>query len=260
MNGGTIYRPDLLRGRNVLVTGASSGVGRHLAVTLAGHGANVACCARRADRLADLVSEIERRGGRGIALSCDVADLSSIRETFDRAAEAFGAIDSVIANAGTNTAGPALALEVADLDAVLAVNLRGAFLTATEGARRMIDGDVPEDRRRIVFIASILGARASRGTAAYSATKAGVMMMARSLGLEWARRQINVNAVCPGYMPTEIVEDWFETDGGKAEMAAWPRRRLMPVEALDDAVLYLLSSAGRYVTGTALTVDDGQSL
>lgn len=252
----------MLGGRNILLTGASSGVGRHLAVMLAARGAHVICCARRKADLDELVSEISAAGGSAAAQVCDVADAASIAAAFDAAEQAAGPIDSVIVNAGINHAGPAAKLSLEALDQILAVNLRGAFLTAREGARRMIASGPPhaDKPRRIVFVASILGKRPQAGAAIYSATKAGVVMLAKSLALEWARHEINVNAVLPGYMPTDIVADWFASDAGKAQVDGWPRRRLMPVEDLDPAVLFLLSAEARAVSGTELTVDDTQSL
>lgn len=252
----------MLVGRNILLTGASSGVGRHLAVMLAASGAHVVCCARRVSELDALVAEIRAQGGAASAQVCDVADAGSITAAFDAAEGMVGPIDSVIVNAGINHAGPASRASIEALDQIMAVNLRGAYLTAREGARRMIASGPPSpDRpRRIVFIASILGRRAQAGAAMYSATKAGVLMLAKSFALEWARHEINVNAILPGYMPTDIVADWFASDAGKAQVDGWPRRRLMPVSALDPAVLFLLSPEARAVTGTELVVDDAQSL
>lgn len=250
-----------LAGRTILVTGASSGVGRDLARSLAGAGARVVACARRRAMLDDLVAEIAAAGGSAFAQDCDVTDAAAIAAAFDAGEARYGPIDGVIANAGINHAGPALKLDVAQLDAILSVNLRGAFLTAQEGARRMIAaGDASDAPRRILFVASILGLRPQAGTAVYSATKAGVVMLAKSLALELARHRISVNALCPGYMPTDIVDDWFESEGGKRQIAGWPRRRLMPVAELEAAVHYLLSAGAGAVTGTSLTVDDGQSL
>lgn len=251
-----------LVGRTVLLTGASSGVGRHLAAVVAAAGANVVCCARREGELASLVDEIVAAGGTALTQRCDVADAASIRAAYDAAEAAFGTVDSVIANAGINHAGPAHSLSVEDLDRILSVNLRGAFLTAQEGAKRMIASGPPAaDRpRRIVFIASILGRRPNLGTAVYSATKSGVLMLAKALALEWARHAIAVNALLPGYMQTDIVSDWFTTDKGKAQIASWPRQRLMPVAALDPALLFLLSPEAEAVSGAELVIDDTQSL
>lgn len=252
----------MLANRTVLLTGASSGVGRHLALMLAGQGAHVVCCARRQSELDSLVAEIASAGGKATAQACDVADAASIVAAFDGAEQAAGPVDSVIVNAGINDAGPATKLPVEALDRIIGVNLRGAFLTAREGAKRMIASGPPAEERprRIVFIASILGRRPQAGAAAYSATKAGVLMLAKSLALEWARHQINVNAILPGYMPTGIVADWFASDAGQEQVAGWPRRRMMPVADLDPAVLFLLSAQARSVSGTEITVDDTQSL
>ena len=114
--------------------------------------------------------------------------------------------------------------------------------------------------RRVVFVASILGRKVQPSAAAYSATKAGVLMLTRSLAHEWARHEINVNAILPGFMPTEIVSDWFESDKGKAQIAGWPRRRMMPVADLDPALLFLLSAEARSVSGSEIVIDDTQSL
>lgn len=251
-----------LSGRHVMVTGASSGVGRHLARVIAGRGARVVCCARRADRLEDLVAEIEEAGGTALAQACDVSDAGSIVAAFEAAEAAGGALDSVVVNAGVNVAAPAHRLSLADLDFILSVNLRGAFLTAQEAGRRMIASGPPHaDRpRRIVFVASILGRKPELGAAAYSMTKAGVLMLTKALAREWARHEICVNAVLPGYMPTDIVTDWFETAKGKAQMEGWPRQRLMPVGDLDPAILFLLSQEAKSVTGAEIVVDDAQSL
>ncbi len=255
-------RLRVLQGRNVLLTGASSGVGRHLATMLAAEGAQVVCCARRSADLSSLVDEISRNGGRALAQTCDVIDAGSIAAAFVAGEATFGPIDSVIVNAGINHAGPAVRLPVDALDQIISVNLRGAFLTAREGARRMMTagaelGDRP---RRILFIASILGKRPQAGAAIYSATKAGVAMLSRSLALEWARHEINVNAILPGYMPTDIVADWFASEAGQAQVQSWPRRRMMPVSELDPAVRFLLSAESRAVSGAELIVDDTQSM
>ena len=251
-----------LNGRNILLTGASSGVGLHLARNLASEGAHIFCCARRKDQLDSLVMDIHADGGSATAITCDVTDADSITSAFETAENIVGLVDSVIVNAGINEAGPAHSLTVKNLDQILSVNLRGAFLTAREGASRMIKSGSPDEAnpRRIVFIASILGNRAQAGAAAYSATKAGVLMLTRSLALEWARHQINVNAIMPGYMPTDIVAEWFDSEPGRQQIAGWPRRKLMPVEDLDPVLMFLLSKQAQSVSGSEIKVDDTQSL
>lgn len=245
-----------------MLTGASSGVGRHLAAMLAANGAHVICCAQSLGELDTLVAQITAAGGKATAQACDVAAPASITAAFDAGERAAGTIDSVIANAGINHAGPAAKLSIATVDQIMTVNLRGAFLTAREGAQRMIaSGPAQAERpRRIVFIASILGRRPQTGAAIYSVAPAGVLMLARSLALEWARHEINVNAILPACTPTDIVADWFVSDGGKAQMEVRPCRRLMAVEDLDPTVLFLLSPQSRVVSGTELTVDGTQTL
>ena len=250
-----------LAGRTALVTGASSGLGRRFARVLARSGARVAVGARRGDRLADLVEEIETEGGRALAVDLDVTDEASTQAAYDATARAFGPVDTVIANAGMNVESLAIDMPVADLEAVFGVNVRGVFLTAREGARRMIAAGSRDDGRgRIVLISSIGAHTVLPGLTAYCASKAAVAMMGRSLAREWANKGVNVNVICPGYIETEINRDWFSSDGGRRQVGGFPRRRLMREDDLDAMALYLCSDAARAVTGSVFTLDDGQSL
>lgn len=248
--------------RNVLLTGASSGVGRHLALMLAAQGANVICCARRRADLDALVEEVAANGGIAHAQPCDVTDEESVKQAFDAGEQRFGTIDSTIVNAGIAHAMPATRMTVTQFDQIMAVNLRGAFLTAREAGTRLIAAaDAIAGRpKRIVFIASTTGRKPERGAVAYGASKAGMIMMARTLALEWARYEISVNAVLPGFMPTEIVSDYLESEAGQRQVAGWPRRRAMPVAALDTTIAFLLAGASTSVTGAELIVDDAQTL
>lgn len=251
-----------MHGRNVLLTGASSGVGRHLARMLAGHGANMICCARRQAELDTLVADIEAAGGKALAQVCDVTDAASVAAAFDAAESRFGLVDSTIVNAGITNATPAIHMSMESFDQLMAINLRGAFLTAREAGARLIASGVPEAARprRVVFIASTAGRKPERGAAAYGASKAGMIMMAKTLALEWARHEINVNAILPGFMPTDIIADYLASDAGQKQIAGWPRKRIMPVEDLDAAILFLLSAGSRAVSGIELVVDDTQAL
>ena len=251
-----------LDGRNVLLTGASSGVGRHLALMLAGEGARVVCCARRVADLESLVAEIEGKGGSALAQQCDVASAESVAAAFDAGEQRFGLIDSTIVNAGIALAAPATRITAEMFDQVMAVNMRGAFLTAKEAGSRLIKSGDPDPARprRIVFIASTTGRKPERGAVAYGASKAGMIMMARTLALEWARHEINVNSVLPGFMPTDIVADYLESEAGQRQIASWPRKRTMPVQDLDPVILFLLSAGARSVSGAELLVDDTQTL
>lgn len=244
-----------LSGRTALVTGASSGLGARFGRILAANGARVALGARRKDRLEALAAEI---GDSAAAIAMDVAQEADIIAGFDAAEAAFGPVDTVIANAGVDGAGMAIDMPEEEIERTLAINLKGAILTAREGAKRMIANKV--QRGRIVMIASITAFEPSPGLVAYSASKAGVIQAARSMAREWARYGICVNTISPGYIRTAINDDWFDTDMGKKQIARFPKRRLMGEEGLDGPLLFLCSDAAEFVTGSDFVLDDGQTL
>jgi NAD(P)-dependent dehydrogenase (short-subunit alcohol dehydrogenase family) len=247
-----------LSGRTVLITGASSGIGAHLARRAAAAGAKVALAARRADRLDALVAEI---GPNAAAFAMDVEDEASVIAAYDAVEARLGPPDAVIANAGISIQGMALDIAVDDFDKVMGVNTRGVFLTAREGARRMIRaGSEQTGRGRIVLVASIGAHKVLPGLTAYCTSKAATAMLGKSLAREWIRKGINVNVLCPGYIKTELNGDWFDSDGGQRLLATFPRKRLMDEDDLTATALYLCSDAARAVTGSVFTVDDGQSL
>lgn len=257
----TELHPIDIAGRTVLVTGASSGIGEHLVRRLSAARANVVLGARRVDRITTIAEEIADAGGRALALPLDVTSEASVIAAYDAAERAFGTVDSVIANAGIQQPGTALEISAEDFDAVYAVNVRGVFLTAREGARRMIAAGSPQrGHGRIVIISSITADTVTPGIAAYSSSKAAVLKLSRLLAREWARKGINVNAICPGYIKTELVGDYFDTEAGRRDAGRWIRKRLLDVDDLDEIVLYLCSDRSRHVTGSAFTIDDGQSL
>jgi NAD(P)-dependent dehydrogenase (short-subunit alcohol dehydrogenase family) len=247
-----------LTGRTVLITGASSGIGAHLARQAAAAGARVALAARRADRLEALVAEI---GLNAAAFAMDVEDEASVIAAYDAVEARLGAPDAVIANAGISIQGMALDIAVDDFDKVMGVNTRGVFLTAREGARRMIRaGSEASGRGRIVLVASIGAHKVLPGLTAYCTSKAATAMLGKSLAREWIRKGINVNVLCPGYIRTELNGDWFDSEGGQRLLATFPRKRLMDEDDLTATALYLCSDAARAVTGSVFTLDDGQSL
>ena len=246
-----------LNGRTILITGASSGLGEHWARLAVREGARVVAAARRLARVEALADEL---GGAVYPVAMDVIDAASVAAGFASGVGALGPIDGVVANAGIAIDGPALAMTAADLDATLATNVRGAMLTAQEGARRMI-AEGTATRGRIVLVSSITADRmVSPGLAAYAASKAAVVQMGRVMAREWASLGIGVNVLCPGYAPTDINADWFATEAGKRHIAGFPRRRLMAAEDMDGIVTLLLSDGARGITGSVFTVDDGQSL
>lgn len=244
-----------LSGRTALITGASSGLGSRFGRILAANGANVALGARRKDRLEALADEI---GSQAAAIEMDVAREADIVAGFDAAEAAFGTVDTVIANAGIDGAGMVNDISEEEIERTLAINLKGAILTAREGAKRMIAGGV--QKGRIVMIASITAFEPSPGLVAYSASKAGVVQAARSMAREWARRGICVNTISPGYIRTAINDAWFDTEPGKKQIARFPKRRLMAEEGLDGPLLFLCSDAAEFVTGADFVLDDGQTL
>lgn len=247
-----------LAGRTALITGASSGFGAHFARLFVREGARVVLGARRVDRLAELAAEL---GEAALAVPLDVGDEASIIAAYDAAEARFGTVDTVIANAGTAIGGRSTELPAADVATVVSTNFTGLYLTAREGAKRMIAaGFRDSERGRIVLIGSITAELTAQGDAAYAATKAGVAHLGRQFAREWVRLGINVNTIQPGYIQTEISGDWFQSEGGARQIAGFPRRRMCPIEALDAPLLFLASDASRHVTGATLTVDDGQAL
>jgi NAD(P)-dependent dehydrogenase (short-subunit alcohol dehydrogenase family) len=250
-----------LKGRVALITGASSGLGAHFAHAAAKSGAAVVLAARRKDRLSDLQSEIEARGGKALAVTMDVSDETSVITAFDEAESVFGVVTSVVANAGMNYPSSALGIPIAEFDKVLDVNLRGVFLTAREAAKRMIADNSPErGHGRIVLIGSVGSHRVLEKLVAYNTTKAGVLMMGKALAKEWALKGINVNTICPGWIKTELNSEWLDSPAGQALIESFPRKRVMTPDDLAPMLLYLLSDASRAVTGGGFELDDGSSL
>jgi NAD(P)-dependent dehydrogenase (short-subunit alcohol dehydrogenase family) len=250
-----------LHGRTAFITGASSGLGLHFAHLLAGAGASVALAARRTDRLEAVVAAITAEGGRATAVELDVTDAGAIGPSMDLAQARLGPLSILVNNAGVSGEGAALSLPVETLDQTFDVNVRGVYVAAREAAKRMLDaGEAAAGRARIVNIASIAGLVQLPGLTGYCASKAAVISLTRGLAREWAKRHIAVNAIAPGYIETEINADWFATDEGKAQIAGFPRRRLMDEDALDQTLMLLVGDAARHITGAVIAVDDGQSL
>lgn len=250
-----------LTGRVALVTGASSGIGERFARILGEAGASVVLAARRTDRLEAGVERIRAAGGKAIAVAMDATSEESTIAAYDAAEAAFGTVDTIIANAGMGQSHSTLKLTVENFDEIMGINLRGPFLTAREGARRMIAaGSAEKENGRIVITSSMTAVVAEIGLSAYAASKAGVAQLGRVMAHEWLNRGINVNSICPGYLRTEINADWFDTEGGKKQIAGFNRRRLMSEDSLDAMLLFLCSDASRYVTGTSFLLDDGQAL
>jgi NAD(P)-dependent dehydrogenase (short-subunit alcohol dehydrogenase family) len=248
-----------LNGRVALVTGASSGLGRHLAARLAQAGARVVAGARRLEALESLAAEVRAAGGVLEPVPMDVEDEASIKAAYDQAEKTFGVVDIVLANAGLNAQGPALELEADALAQLLRVNVQGVYLTAREAARRLIASGAPE-RGRIILVGSVGTLKPLPGLTAYSLSKAAVGMMGKGLAREWARYGVNVNTICPGWIATELNSDWLASDAGDKLVRSFPRRRVMKPADLDGLVLFLASDDSESVTGGVFSVDEGQAL
>ncbi len=250
-----------LSGRTCLITGASSGLGAHFARLAAQAGARVIVAARRVDRVESLAESIRDAGGQALAVPLDVSDEGSVVAAYDAAETAFGVVDTIIANAGVSSPGRSTEVSVAGLQGVLETNILGVMLTAREGARRLVAGGSRESGKgRIVLIGSITADMTGQGETMYAASKAAVAHMGRNLAREWVRMGINVNVIQPGYIDTDLAGEWFTSEGGKAQIAGFPRRQLQPIGSLDAPILYLCSDESAQTTGAVFTIDDGQSL
>ena len=246
-------------GRVALVTGASSGLGRRFALVLAREGAKVIVAARRKERLDDLVREIG--ADRAMAVGCDVTDEAAVIALYDAAEKRFGMVDTVINNAGMTHSDNALTQDIAEFRRIMDLNITAVWCIAREAARRLIKaGPDKSARGRIVNIASMGGRIVLPNVTAYCASKAAVAHMTRSLAREWARYGLNVNALSPGYVATELTGDWLAGEGGQKTIGKTPRRRVMDEDSLDEAILFLCSDGAKFVTGTDVLVDDGQSI
>lgn len=244
-----------LTGDIAFVTGASSGLGRRFAQVLASAGATVIVAARREDRLADVVEEITSAGGKAFAVAMDVTDADSIFAAYQQAVDEVGIPTILVNNAGIPDAQRATKMTVELIDAVIDTNLRGPYILACEFARRLIDA---ERGGRLVNISSMAAFRYDgHGAALYSITKAAVVRMTAALSVEWAKFNINVNAIAPGMFSSEMMDGMLDRMGNLAERT--PRKRIGQPAQMDSTLLFLVSPASECVTGTTVQIDDGQS-
>ncbi len=249
-------------GKIALVTGASSGLGARFAKILAQAGAQVVLAARRSSRLKELRAEIEAEGGAAHMVHLDVTDYGSIKSAIAHAETEAGPIDILINNAGVVSNQRLLDVTPDDYAYVMDTNLRGAFFVAQETARRMVaraKGD-PKSEHRIVNIASAAGLRVFPNSGIYCMSKSAIIHMTKAMALEWGKYGINVNAICPGYISTELNQGFFETDAGKKVIATLPRHRVGQPEDLDGLLLLLAAEESRFINGAVVSIDDGLAL
>jgi len=246
----------VLAGKRAIVTGASSGLGARFAEVMAADGAHVIAAARRADKLDDLVTTITGQGGSAESVSLDVTDATDIEQVVSAAAEG-GGIDILVNNAGISIEKRATDFTVEDYDRLMNTNQRGAFLMAQNVGRAMI---ARGQGGKIVNIASVLATSVLAGLAIYGMSKAAVVHMTRTMALEWARFDIQVNAIAPGYIETEINSAFFKTEPGQKMVSRMLRQRLGQPKDLDGLLRLLVSGDSDFITGSVFTVDDGQTL
>lgn len=246
-----------MSGKVALVTGASSGFGAHFSKILAKRGAKVVVVARRIDRLKTIVKDINNDGGVGLALQMDVLNAGDVSHVFDQAESAFGPVTVVSNNAGVSDSKLALNIDEASWDYVLDTNLKGTWLVAKEAGSRMMANGVGGS---IVNTASIAGLRVSKSMASYCTSKAGVIQLTKSLALEWANKNIRVNALCPGYFKTELNEKYLESEHGRKFIHNSPSERIGIMDEISAPFLLLASDAGSFINGVSLPVDGAHSI
>ena len=247
------YEIDL-SGKVALITGASSGLGARFAKVLAQAGATVALASRRVERLKELRAEIDAEGGEAHVYELDVVNLASVRACVARVEADLKKIDILVNNSGVSAQGRALDVSEEDYDYVMDTNLKGAFFVAQQVGKVMLERKTPG---RIINIASVAGMRALAQLSVYCMSKAAVIHMTKAMALEWGRHGINVNAICPGYIETEINSAYFKSEGGQKLMSLLPRRRLGQPDDLDGLLLLLASDASGFINGAAIAADDG---
>ena len=247
------YEIDL-SGKVALITGASSGLGARFAKVLASAGATVALAARRVERLKELRAEIDADGGEAHVYQLDVTDLASVRGCIARVEQDFKKIDILVNNSGVSATARITDTTEEDYDFVMNTNAKGAFFVAQQTAKVMI---AQKTAGRIINIASVAGMKVMSQLSVYCMSKAAVVHMTRAMALEWGRHGINVNAICPGYIVTEINAAHFETEAGQKLVSLLPRRRAGKPEDIDGILMLLASDESRFVNGAAITADDG---
>ena len=251
-----------LSGRVAFITGASSGLGAQFARTLARAGAGVVLASRRVEKLKELRARIEGEGGDAHVIELDVTDHDSIKSAVAHAETEMGSIDILVNNSGVSTTQRIQDVTPEDYDFIFDTNVKGAFFVAQEVGKRMLArsrGAAPGSFTggRIINIASMAGLKVLPQIGAYCMSKAAVVQMTRAMALEWGRFGINVNAICPGYIDTEINHHHWQTEQGKKLMDMLPRKRVGQPQDLDALLVMLASDQSHFINGAVIAADDG---
>lgn len=251
-----------LSGRVAFITGASSGLGAQFARTLASAGAAVILASRRVEKLKDLRATIDGEGGDAHVIELDVTDHDSIKSAVAHAETEVGSIDILVNNSGVSTTQRLQDVSPDDFDYIFNTNVKGAFFVAQEVGKRMLaraTGAAPGSYTggRIINVASMAGLRVLPQIGAYCMSKSAVIQMTKAMALEWGRFGINVNAICPGYIDTEINHRHWQTDAGQKLINMLPRKRVGQLQDLDALMVMLCSDQSHFINGAVIAADDG---
>ncbi len=248
-----------LSGKVALVTGASSGLGEQFALTLAKAGAQVVLASRRVERLKELRARIEAEGGAASVVALDVTDLPGIAKAVTQAELETGPIDILVNNSGVSTTQRLVDVKPEDYDFMFDTNVKGSFFVAQAVAQSMIKRAKldPQRQARIINIASMAGLKVLAQIGVYCMSKAAVVQMTKAMALEWGRYNINVSAICPGYIKTEINAHHWDTEAGQKLIQMLPRKRIGQPEDLDGLLLLLASDSSHFMNGSVIAADDG---
>ena len=254
MNTLDLFRLD---GRTAIVTGGGRGLGQYMAEALSDAGANVVICSRKIEPLEEVQAEIEARGGKALAVACDVTETEDVEKVVSAAEETFGSVDIVVNNSGSTWGAPAVEMPPEKFDQVMRVNVRGTFLMAQAAGRRMIERGSGGTIINISSVAGIVGGHPDfMQTVGYNSSKGAIISMTRDLATSWAPHNINVNAIAPGWFPTRMSGGLIEKHEEKM-LDGIPLHRFGNPEDLKGVVVFLASPAASYMTGQTVVVDGG---